>query len=247
MPTPPEITPSAIRSTVHFTRLTAAELHRKIEVACRTRPALNHCILISDEGGKTSIHHLYQTGEVTFRHQSLLSDYYVTIEYRSADFLFVRLLKRELSALLQLSEPIKGKLAEPSMFESLGKCLQYLPKLFPDDLVVTESAIESARQCDFDAYECVITYLALFVKIRPHLAGIISEPSITPSHIDDYQKVGLSKRVILHRGAKLGLSRFIKIEGQVSSQALHLYFAWDSKTQKHLIGWVEVAPQNFLS
>ena len=241
MPHPHPTTHSAIRTSAHRSPLSAPELIARVEHAIETSAALNHCFAIIRSHDKISIQNLNQAGEILIKHHTGCSFNFVSFEYRSADFTFVRRLKQELSASLQLSEPIKGSLAEPKMFESLGKFIQFIPKFFVNKLSVTESAIESARQCEFDNYEGIIPELEAFLKIRDIIAGKSWEPEITPEQIENYQKVHQDGRLILHRGKKLYLTQYLKVASHNDRMDLRIYFKWEPQFKKHLIGGVELA------
>ena len=244
MPHPHPTTHSAIRSTTHRSPLTAPELVSQIEHALTNNPTLNHCFMVCPSAERISLQRLDQAGEILLKHHVGGASNFISFEYRSADFTFVRRLKQELSTPLQLSERIKGSLAEPKMFESLGKFIQFIPKFFVNKLSVTESAIESARQCDFDNYEGIIPELEACLKMRDIIAGKSWEPEITPEQIENYQKVHQDGRLILHRGKKIYLTQYLKIASHHDRMDLRIYFKWEPQFKKHLIGWVELAHQS---
>ena len=244
MPHPHSTTHSAIRTTVHRTPLSASEAIALINQVIQESPAFNHCFIVTECAEKISIQHLNQTGEVRIIHSPGVTFNFISFEYRSSDFPFVRRLKQELVAPLKLSEPIKGSMGEPRMFQSLGKFVQFIPKFFHTGFIVTESAIESARRCEFDNYEDIIPEFEIFVKIRDNINGKKWDPEITPERITNYQMVRRDQRVILHRGVKVKLSRYFEIACPSENAALRIYFKWEPKSQKHLIGWLERVRQS---
>ncbi len=243
MPHPHPTTHSAIRTSAHRSPLSAPELMAQVERAIETSPALNHCFAIIRSQEKISVQHLNQAGEILIKHHTGCSFNFISFEYRSADFTFVRRLKQELGTALQLSAPIKGSLSEPKMFESLGKFVQFIPKFFLHDFIVTESAIESARHCEFDNFEDIVPELEAFGKIRETISGKSWNPEITPEQISNYQRIHQDKRLILYRGKKLYLSQYLKIASHHDRADLRIYFKWEPKLKRHLIGWVEMVKQ----
>ncbi len=243
MPHPHPTTHSAIRTSAHRSPLTAPELINRVEHAIEINPALNHCFAVIRSNEKISIQHLNQAGEILIKHHTGGAFNFISFEYRSADFTFVRRLKQELNTTLQLSGPIKASLSEPKMFESLGKFIQFVPKFFLHDFIVTESAIESARLCEFDNFEDIVPELEAFGKIRDTISGKSWNPEITPEQIQNYQRVHQDKRLILYRGTKLYLSQYLKINSHHDRAELRIYFKWEPKQKRHLIGWVEMAKQ----
>jgi hypothetical protein len=244
MPQPHSTTYSAIRTSVHRTPLSAAEAITQVHKIIEESSAFNHCFVVAECAEKISIQHLNQTGEVRIIHSAGVTFNFVSFEYRSSDFSFVRRLKQALIGPLQLSEPIKGSLGEPRMFQSLGKFVQFIPKFFHTGFIVTESAIESARRCEFDNYEDIIPEFEIFLKIRDNINGKKWDPEITPERINNYQMVRSDQRLILHRGVKVKLSRYFEIPCPHENATLRIYFKWDLKSKKHLIGWLERVRQS---
>ena len=244
MPHPHKTTGSPIRSITFRSSLTREQLLEKVEQTIQDKPALNHCFVIERSKRLISVQHLNQSGEFLIKHDEVLSNNFVTIEYRTADFRIARVLKRELCLALELSEPNTEGLNEPASFGSLAEFLQWVPKFFGDELLITASAVESARHCEFKDFEEIYPGLKVIIGISDHLAGRKTDIKHTLELMAQHQNDSESTRVILHQNQRYFLNQYVKIRSTYENQTIRLYYQWSKRLRKCLIGWVEYAPQS---
>jgi hypothetical protein len=226
------------------TSLTAADLRRLLPEIITAAPGLGDCWMVDDPGRHLAVHGLDLHGSIHFIHHTLKGKMDLTIEFRQGDQPEVMRLIEELAIAgtgdqeLALWPKDETRPARTTRGVA-GFLLELRKDPFKDHLIVTGSAIESARECAWEGDDLLLEELYLLTEI-PALLKDGGEATAEQKHrIEQLCRVWPTAKVISFRGRKLALNRRLHIPHPDFDQVLCLHFAYDVRTGKTIIGYVE--------
>ena len=231
------------------TSLTAADLRRLLPQIITAEPALHDCWMVDDAARTLAVHGLALHGSIQFIHYAWEGKLYLTVEYRQGDQPKAMRLIEELAisgdgekelALWPKADPIPVRASS-----GVAGFLQELRKdPFKDHLIITGSAIESARECTWEGDDLLLEELFLLTEIPALLKDGGLAAAEQKTRIKQLCRVWPEPKVISFRGRKLALSRRMYVPHPEFDCVLCLHFAFDAASGKHVIGYVEEAAMN---
>jgi hypothetical protein len=231
------------------TSLTAADLRRLLPQIITAEPALNDCWMVDEAARTLAVHGLDLHGSIHFIHYTWEGKLYLTIEFRQGDQAKVMRVIEELAisgdgekelSLWPKADPIPVRASS-----GVAGFLQGLNKEpFKDHLIVTGSAIESARECTWESSDILLEELFLLTEIPALLKNGGLNAAMNQVRIEQLCRVWPAPKVISFRGRKLALSRRMYVPHPEFDNVLCLHFAFDAASGKHVIGYVEEAAMN---
>lgn len=226
------------------TSLTAADLRRLLPEIITAEPYLNDCWMVDDAGRTLAVHGLDLHGSIHFIHYTWEGKMYLTIEYRQGDQTEVMRFIEELAiagagdkelALWPKAETLPVRASRGVA----GFLLELRKDPFKDHLIVTGSAIESARECTWEGDDLLLEELYLLTEI-PALLKNGGEATAEQKHrIEQLCRVWPTAKVISFRGRKLALDRRMYVPHPDFDHTLCLHFTYDVRSGKSVIGYVE--------
>ncbi|MFZ9202293.1 MAG: hypothetical protein ACO23N_07700 [Opitutales bacterium] len=129
-----------------------------------------------------------------------------------------------------------------AIFANIAEVMQTFQEHGPGQIIVTESAVESALECAFDSHQEAIDEIRLLTAIR--LAIDVNSYDEDPDKASRHRAAQYRRRwpkapVVLHQGRKVHLEHQLHIPDGLGDRILKVHFAYLRETREHLIGWVE--------
>jgi hypothetical protein len=231
------------------TSLTAADLRRLLPQIITAEPTLGDCWMVDDAARSLAVHGFDLHGSIQFVHYSWEGKLYLTIEFRQGDQAKVMRIIEELAisgdgekelSLWPRTEKIPVR-ATPGV----AGFLQELRKdPFKDHLIITGSAIESARDCVWEGEDLLLEELFLLTEIPALLKDGGTGAAVHQTRIEQLCRVWPQPKVISFRGRKLALNRRMYVPHPEFDHVLCLHFTYDVRSGKHVIGYVEEEGMN---
>jgi hypothetical protein len=231
------------------TSLTAADLRRLLPQIITAEPALHDCWMVDDAARTLAVHGLDLHGSIHFIHYAWEGKLYLTIEFRQGDQAKVMRVIEELAISgdgeKELSLWPKADKIPVRASSGVAGFLQELRKEpFKDHLIVTGSAIESARECTWEGDDILLEELFLLTEIPALLKNGGLNAAMHQARIEQLCRVWPEPKMISFRGRKLALGRRMYVPHPEFDNVLCLHFAFDAASGKHVIGYVEEEAMN---
>jgi hypothetical protein len=253
-----------IRSIIFQSSLSDFTLHDKVRNIVETDPRFNESFLVSgDKLDRFSIHGLNQIGEISFIQGAsqltkrdelkdcVIHPHFLIIEFRLGDKNLVDALLLKLRRFITKFKAPKEKVDEDDeLFCKVSTFLLTLRSGFHEFFVVTDSAIESARSCNyFEDYAGALVELQALSVIPKIFTGSITAEEYDVYDLDThkvnfYKEKKFRQKCVLHNNSKLWLDSRYLIKNKSGDTDLVLHVKWSRKLQKHLIGFVEEVPKS---
>ena len=231
------------------TSLTAADLRRLLPAIVAAEPALNECWVVDDAARTLAVHGLQLHGSIQFIHYSWEGKLYLTVEYRQGDQAQAMRLIEELAIAGEGDKelalwPKADAIPVRASTGVAGFLLELRKDPFKDHLIITGSAIESARECTWEGDDLLLEELFLLTEIPAMLKDGAAGAPEQRHRIEQLCRVWPAPKVISFRGRKLALSRRMYVPHPEFDCVLCLHFAFDVASGKHVIGYVDEESMN---
>lgn len=226
------------------TSLTAADLRRLLPQIITAEPFLNDCWMVDDERRTLAVHGIDLHGSIQFIHFTWEGKMYLTIEFRHGDQAEVMKLIEELAIAGDGDQelalwPRADKIPVRATSGVAGFLLELRQEPFKDHLIVTGSAIETARECTWEGDDLLLEELYLLTEIPALLKNGGAAAAEQKTRVEQLCRVWPTAKVIAFRGRKLPLNRRMYLRHPEFDLTLCLHFTYDVHSGKTVIGYVE--------
>ena len=220
-------------------KMNETALHAWIGQQIQTLPELNDCCLTESDSGICRIHGLALHGDILVSVESHANqELRVTVDYRQGDRRIVNTLFKNLPSDTGRRLPA-AKPPKMLWWKKFAYCLQnLLGEDSEEGFVITHSAIESALECACDEYSDAIMRILELTEIRRQVDKPSLDSDYSPERVEQYLQAHPNPKVIIHNGRKMALPYrlHVKVSGITT---LHIHYAWDRRSNRHIIGWVD--------
>ena len=226
------------------TSLTAADLRRLLPQIISAESYLTDCWMVDDAARNLAVHGVDLHGSIHFIHYTREGAMYLTIEFRQGDQAEVMHFIEQLAIAGDGEKeltlwPKPDHLPARTTSGVAGFLQELRMDPFKERLVVTGSAVESARECAWEGADVLLEDLYLLTEIPALLKNGGAAAAEQKTRIEQLCRIWPAVKVIAFRGRKLALDRRMYVPSPEFDCILCLHFEFDAKSEKFVIGYVD--------
>jgi hypothetical protein len=226
-------------NSIYITKLTPGFIRSLLETFVAGDPRFAGSFITGRLPSQFQIHGFNQSGMIVINQCNIENVQMVMIDYRSGDKELVQYLINRLGTAVVEHKGTESKQDVMDFCESVSKFFERLQqKQLEQNCLVTESAIESARECGFQDFEQLSVAIADTKGVRKRLMQ-------SPPHSFSY-RLALRKyrakpayvKTILYKDQKVVLDQIIQVTSGDGELVLSVHCKWDLEECRLVIGLV---------
>jgi hypothetical protein len=225
---------------IYITKLKPHIIRSLIESFVAGDPGFAGSFSTGRMAGQFQIHGFNQSGMIVFTQCNIEKLQLLMIDYRLGDKELVQYLVRKLGPAIVEHKGTESKQDIMDFCESAAKYFERLQQRqsYDPSVYVTESAIESARECGFQDFNLLSVAIGETIPVRLALMHCPHSTEKYAKALNAYKADPAYCKTILFKDEKVFLDQVVQVKTKDGELVLSVHFKWDLEECQMIIGWV---------